>query len=115
MGVKRSPLVLLVRAVVSLAVGIFLFATVQFVLAIFPLKFHSNITPLHLKLPYDDVRFRTADGLTLRGWYIPSSRRAKGPILVTHGSPADKGDLLPLAQFLHPRHNLFQFYFRCFV
>src|SRR3972149_2421145 len=114
MGVKRSPLALLVRAVVSLAVGIFLFATVQFVLAIFPLKFHSNITPLHLKLPYDDVRFRTTDGLTLRGWSIPSSRRPKGTILVTHGYPADKGDLLPLAQFLHPRYNLFLFDFRSF-
>jgi fermentation-respiration switch protein FrsA (DUF1100 family) len=114
MGVKRSPLSLLIRVVVSLAVGIFFFATVQFVLAIYPLKFHSNITPLHLKLPYDDVRFRTTDGLTLRGWYIPSSRRAKGTILVTHGYPADKGDLLPLVQFLHRRYNLFLFDFRSF-
>src|SRR3970040_680045 len=114
MGVKRSPLSVRVRAVVSLAVGIFLFATVQFVLAIFPLKFHSNIPPLHLKLPYDDVRFRTADGLTLRGWYIPSSRRPKGTILVTHGYPADKGDLLPLAQFLHPPYTFFLFVFRSF-
>ncbi|MCI0483701.1 MAG: alpha/beta hydrolase [candidate division NC10 bacterium] len=110
---RRSSLSLLFRVIVSLTVGIFLFATVQFVLAIHPLKFHSNITPLHLKLPYEDVRFPTADGLTLRGWYIPGAR-PKGTIIVTHGYPADKGDLLPLAQFLHPRYNLFLFDFRFF-
>lgn len=110
---KRSPLSLLVKVLVSLAVGIFVFSTVQFLLAIHPLKFHSNITPLHLKLPYEEVRFPTADGLTLRGWYIPAAR-PRGTIIVTHGYPADKGDLLPLAQFLHPRYNLFLFDFRFF-
>ncbi|MFQ5882652.1 MAG: alpha/beta hydrolase [Candidatus Methylomirabilales bacterium] len=92
---------------------IVLITTLQFLLAIHPVKFHSNINPMHLKLPYEEVRFQTADGLTLRGWFIPS-KRARGTIIVTHGYPADKGDLLPLARFLHPGYNLLLFDFRSF-
>jgi len=111
--VRRRLRPLLVKGVVSLVVWILVFTTVQFVWSIAPLKFHSNITPLHLKLLYEDVRFRTADGLTLRGWFIPSAS-ARGTIIVTHGYPADKGDMLPLVEFLHPRYNVFLFDFRFF-
>ncbi|MFQ5804681.1 MAG: alpha/beta hydrolase [Candidatus Methylomirabilales bacterium] len=103
----------LIKIVVSIALWILILSTFQFVVVIYPFKFHANITPAHLKLPYEEVRFRTEDGLTLRGWFIPA-RAAKGTIIVTHGYPADKGDLLPLVQFLHPRYNVLLFDFRSF-
>jgi uncharacterized protein len=34
------------------------------------------VPPNHLGVPYEDVTFRTADGLELEGWYIPSKNRA---------------------------------------
>jgi fermentation-respiration switch protein FrsA (DUF1100 family) len=40
-------------------------------------------TPADRGLAYRDVAFRTADGLTLRGWYLPSQNGAA--IIVGHG------------------------------
>jgi len=41
------------------------------------------VTPADLGFAYEDVAFGTSDGLTLRGWYIPSQNRAA--VIVTHG------------------------------
>ncbi len=66
----------LIKAVVSIALWILILSTFQFVVVIYPFKFHANITPAHLKLPDKEVRFRTGDGLMLREWCIPA-RAAK--------------------------------------
>ena len=44
-----------------------------------PPKIISSITPRDLKMNYEDVSFKTADGLTLRGWYIPAPNRPRRP------------------------------------
>ncbi len=58
----------------------------------------TGLQPARLGAPHEDVAFRTSDGLTLRGWYVPSRNGAaviafpgrKGPqrqarMLVSHG------------------------------
>ncbi len=93
--------------------GIILVSALQFLLAIRPLSIHSNIGPSYFKLLHEAVTFVTNDGLKLKGWFIPG-RGAKATVIVTHGYPADKGDLLPLAIFLHPQYNILLFDFRYF-
>jgi dipeptidyl aminopeptidase/acylaminoacyl peptidase len=61
---------------------------------------------------YEDVSFRTADGLTLRGWYIPSAKTTAKTLVLLHGYPADKGNILPPLAFLHADFNLLLFDFR---
>lgn len=39
-------------------------------------KARSPVADADLGRPYEDVTLRTTDGLTLRGWYVPSSNRA---------------------------------------
>lgn len=41
------------------------------------------MTPADLDLPYENASFTTSDGLTLRGWYIPSQNSAA--VIITHG------------------------------
>jgi dipeptidyl aminopeptidase/acylaminoacyl peptidase len=77
-----------------------------------PPKIISSITPSNLKMVYEDVSFRTADGLTLRGWYIPSPKTTRKTLVLLHGYPADKGDILPALAFLHDDFNLLFFDFR---
>jgi len=43
-----------------------------------------EITPQDLGADYESVEFQTSDGLTLRGWYIPSQNGAA--VAVMHGS-----------------------------
>jgi fermentation-respiration switch protein FrsA (DUF1100 family) len=42
------------------------------------------VTPWELGIPYEEVSFRTEDGLLLGGWWLPS-RRAKRTVIALHG------------------------------
>lgn len=83
-----------------------------FYISIRPPKIHSSLTPRDLKMTYEDVSFRTADGLMLRGWYIPCVRTSGRTLILLHGYPADKGNILPPMAFLHEDFNLLLFDFR---
>jgi len=82
-----------------------------FYISVRPPRIVSSMTPKHLQLDYEDVWFKTSDGLTLSGWFIPGEAATKTLILL-HGYPADKGDILPALSFLHKDYNLFLFDFR---
>jgi len=106
---------------------IFLLPLFNLILGIHPPRFKSDDDPKRYGLNYERVSFQTADGLTLRGWFIPAEttslqrpgqERGTGvafaTLLVGHGYPFDKGNILPHALFLHDRFNLLLFDFRYF-
>ncbi len=45
--------------------------------------------PSELKLSFENVSFKSIDGLTLKGWYVPSGKSGKGIVMV-HGHGANK-------------------------
>ncbi|MGH7825530.1 MAG: alpha/beta hydrolase [Candidatus Binatia bacterium] len=99
--------------VVLIAVSVLVILSLWgFYISIRPPKIVSPLTPRDLKMRYEDVSFRTADGLTLRGWYIPSVKPAGKTLILLHGYPADKGNILPVLAFLHEDFNLLLFDFR---
>ncbi len=63
--------------------------------------------PADLGLPFEDVRFKTSDGLILRSWWIPPSkaqmkkRPVQGTVLLTHGVYQNRSQMLARAKFLH--------------
>ena len=77
-----------------------------------PSKIISSVTPETLKLDYEDVSFTTSDNLVLRGWWIPTNTENAKTIILLHGYPADKGDILPSMSFLNKTYNLLLFDFR---
>lgn len=77
-----------------------------------PPKIISSLTPRDLNIAFEDVSFTTADSLKLRGWYIPSAKTTLKTLILLHGYPADKGDILPALAFLHREFNLLLFDFR---
>ncbi|MBI4526717.1 MAG: alpha/beta fold hydrolase [Deltaproteobacteria bacterium] len=77
-----------------------------------PPKIISSFTPRDLNMSYEDVSFKTTDGLTLRGWYIRSARATDKTVVLLHGYPADKGNILPPLAFLQEDCNLLLFDFR---
>lgn len=91
----------------------FLFSSLfGFYTAIRPPKIISHITPEALDLEYENITFKTKDGLMLSGWFIPNEKESAKTIVLLHGYPADKGDILPAMAFLHKEYNLFLFDFR---
>jgi dipeptidyl aminopeptidase/acylaminoacyl peptidase len=99
----------------------------NFLLGVHPPRFQTDDNPKRYGLDYESVSFPTSDGLTLRGWFIPAGtalreRSQQGEmswntcatILVGHGYPFDKANILRHALFLHPRFHLLVFDFRYF-
>ena len=106
-------MVVALRIALIIIAIIVVFSLLQFIISIVPPKFRSKNTPAEYDLPYKDVNFKTKDGLMLSGWLIVKNK-SRPTILVGHGYPFDKGNILPVAKFLYPRYNLFFFDFRSF-
>lgn len=83
-----------------------------FYLAIRPFKITSSVTPMNYNIPFEDISFKTKDNINLAGWFIPSKKPHAKTIILLHGYPADKGDILPSTLFLQKNYNLLYFDFR---
>jgi dipeptidyl aminopeptidase/acylaminoacyl peptidase len=59
-------------------------------------------TPATYRLPFEDVKITTADGLNLVGWFIPSQNRAV--IIMQHGYKSTREELLNEAEMMY-RHG----------
>ncbi|HEY9720439.1 MAG TPA: alpha/beta fold hydrolase, partial [Oscillatoriaceae cyanobacterium] len=58
--------------------------------------------------PYQRVTFKSFDGLTLVGWYVPAATKTDKGILLLHGHGSDKDKaFLKYGQWLHQKYNLF--------
>ncbi|HEX2618707.1 MAG TPA: hypothetical protein VHL11_01135, partial [Phototrophicaceae bacterium] len=55
-------------------------------------------TPADNGLEYEDVQFKTEDGLNLRGWYLPSQNGVA--ILVAHGLSQTRENTFNIAMML---------------
>jgi len=93
-------------------------AGLSFLSIIRPAKILSETTPSDLGLYYQPVSFETRDGLFLSGWFVPKQSNGLAlddidtTIVVMHGYPADKGNVLSATYFLAQDHNLLFFDFR---
>lgn len=45
-------------------------------------------------IPFEDVEFTTAQGATLRGWWVPGMPDADAGVITVHGAGADRRDFL---------------------
>lgn len=94
-------------------VGFFLILSLWgFYSAIYPMKIISHNSPKDFDINYESVSFLTKDDVLIRGWFLPASNPKAKTIILLHGYPADKGDILPSRIFLHKSFNLLFFDFR---
>ena len=111
-GMLVSLVALLVETTVKLAasasrkwllrlvfVALLLFA-IPLVAALHPLHTVPKRTPASFGLPFEDVRFRTTDGLTLAGWVIPAEP-GRGNVIFCHGHGRNRGHVAGLLPTLH--------------
>ena len=103
----------LVLILLIIIVFIISFSFLTFYMSIKPGKWPVHFTPESFNLKYEDVTFETSDGLKLKGWYLPSNK-SDNTIIVLHGYPTNKADVLPFSMFLLKEFNVFLFDFRSF-
>jgi pimeloyl-ACP methyl ester carboxylesterase len=96
-----------VRFVIYAAVvaGAFVaFSLVSFWLAVRPPRIAIPLGPGDFGLTAESVTITADDGVKLAGWLIP--RAGTPAIVLLHGYPAEKADLLPIAAALAPRFTV---------
>ena len=71
-------------------------------------------TPDQYKLAYETVEFSTADGIRLKGWFMPAPGGESGrTIILCHGRGSNRGELMRDTHFLAEKgFNLLYFDFR---
>jgi len=102
-----------IKYTLYIVVFIALFSLLNLWLNTHPPKFRSKETPENYGLDYEAIKFKTQDGLMLAGWLIKGKKGAP-TVLVGHGYPFDKGNILHVVTFLHPDYTLFLYDFRSF-
>lgn len=100
-----------IRLIIYGGLAIILFPLYSFYIYSHPARLISQFRPGDFGFEYEDVLLKTRDGLKLTGWFIPQKNSNKA-IIICHGYPMDKGDVLDLAAFLTPQYNLLLFDFR---
>lgn len=93
-------------------IGIFIagfvgISLLNFYLVIRPTQIITPLTPADFNLPAEDVSFETYDQLTLSGWFIPAPEdKNKQVLIILHGYPAEKANMLSIAASLYPDFSL---------
>lgn len=84
---------LLAICCIPLSLAFFVGPLIQTVAAVNPPPTHLGlITPAARGMRYDDVTFTTSDGVTLRGWYVPSRNRAA--VVLVHDTGTTRSSVL---------------------
>ncbi|MHB1221659.1 MAG: alpha/beta hydrolase [Gammaproteobacteria bacterium] len=96
----------------SITLFILLISLWGFYFSIRPIRIISPTTPKDFGIAYEAIEFKTADNILIKGWFIPSEHPHAKTIILLHGYPADKGDILPSRIFLHKKYNLLFLDFR---
>ncbi|KPJ85011.1 hypothetical protein AMJ57_04740 [Parcubacteria bacterium SG8_24] len=101
--------------IVILALAVLIVVGVNMYTALKPERYFSTVTPRNFGLDYRPITLKTADGVSIAGWHIPSQDGpAAAAIVALHGYPADKGDLLAHTVFLADTFDLLLIDFRYF-
>ena len=70
-------------------------------------------SPEQFNISFKDISFKNAEGILLKGWFIPAKVKSDKTIMCLHGWGLNKGDLLVNTAFLREKgFNLFYFDFR---
>jgi len=84
-----------------IVVGLVVASLASFWMAVRPPRLTIPLRPDDYRLVVEKVTIEAADGIRLAGWFVP---RPGAPVIVLlHGYPAEKADLLPLAAALAPQ------------
>ena len=84
--------------------GFVVLSLVSFWLAVRPPRIAVPLRPDEFRLTVEDVTITAADGVKLAGWL--AARPGAPALVLLHGYPAEKADLLPMAAALAPRFTV---------
>ena len=105
---KRLVWLKRVVAAAAVLVALFVFGWVPYWLAgiatsrrfQFPDKENAGLTPATFDLSFEDVGFRSGDGVELKGWWVPAAA-PKGTVVMVHGLNRSRIEMVRRVPFVH--------------
>lgn len=94
--------------------AILIISLLNFYMTVHPTRFKTGIIPDEVNLKYENISFKTSDNLIIKGWFIHAESKTDKTIIVCHGYPFDKNNILQAVYFLAEKYNLLLFDFRYF-
>ncbi len=92
--------------VATVIIALLFVALWNFYFIVRPPQISANLVPEDFNLPREDVIIETKDNITLSGWLIERDlepeRKDRRAIILLHGYPAEKSDMLSIAASLYP-------------
>ena len=88
-----------------------LLSFIVFWMYVHPARTVSGSHPRNFKLDAEELKLETSDGVKLDAWFLPN-KTSKKAVILCHGYPMDKGDILGMTAFLAKEFNLLYFDFR---
>jgi uncharacterized protein len=90
------------------ALAVFIFGWAPYFLAgiattrkfVYKDKENEGLTPKSFDLPYEDVSFSAADGVPLKGWWVPAPE-SRGTVVLVHGLNRSRIEMVKKVPFLH--------------
>jgi len=61
---------------------------------------NAGLTPASFKVPFEEVSFQAADGVPLKGWWVPTPD-AKGTVVLLHGLNRSRLEMVKKVPFVH--------------
>ena len=105
--------ILIIKTIGIIIAFILVYSLLQFLISIHPPRFYDPTTPKDFNLDYENVSILTSDKIEIKAWLI-KSEKANGTIIIGHGYPFNKGNILPVVKFLYPDYNLLLYDHRYF-
>jgi pimeloyl-ACP methyl ester carboxylesterase len=68
----------------------------------FPDKENGGLSPTSFQLASEDATFRSADGVELRGWWVPADE-PRGTVVMIHGLNRSRIEMIKKVPFVHER------------
>jgi alpha-beta hydrolase superfamily lysophospholipase len=66
----------------------------------FPDRENAGLTPASFSLQYQEIAFEAADGVTLKGWWVPAAE-PRGSVVLVHGLNRSRIEMVKKVPFLH--------------
>jgi len=102
---------LVIAATLALVAGLSFYGSLETTrIAYLPIPFF----PEDFGWTYEKVKFKSTDGLTLTGWFVPADSASEFTIVIQHGLGSNAGDMLSNTACLRNggKWNLFYYNFR---
>lgn len=95
-----------VRFILLVAVAIVAASLLSFWRFVHPTPIIGTRIPSDLGMKAEEISLRAEDGVKLSAWLIEPEPKPKAAIIILHGYPAERSDMLGIARELYPHFTL---------